>query len=278
MENNIKQPSVLLIILNYKTYNLTFDIINQIHSINYDNYDILVIDNCSPNDSAKILADKADEMGYIFIGNQTNSGYAAGNNIGFRYAHKHHYKYSLVMNNDLQIKDNDFLLKLVGKAEENENIVCVGPQIYSPDGSIIAPYIDQPTFGDMTFSMISYHKKRKSFIGKRCQVYRIYGCCMLLKTELLRNVDYFDERTFLYQEENILAEKFMHHGYETWYLGDVPLIHLGGGSTEKKTRKQINDNFKILKKSMNIYLKDYREFNFIKRQFCIFFAYLRTWL
>ena len=49
-------PSVLIVILNYGTYDLTIKMIEEIQSkLEYDNYSIMVVDNCSPNESADVL-------------------------------------------------------------------------------------------------------------------------------------------------------------------------------------------------------------------------------
>ena len=45
---DVKNPKVLIVILNYKTYELTINLAEQLKELNYNNYDILVVDNCSP--------------------------------------------------------------------------------------------------------------------------------------------------------------------------------------------------------------------------------------
>ena len=96
-----KEPTVLAIILNYKTYEQTLEIIDKLKLLKYSNLDILVVDNFSPNESATVLEDSSAHDGFVFIKNTRNAGYAAGNNIGIRYAVEHEYKYSWILNNDL---------------------------------------------------------------------------------------------------------------------------------------------------------------------------------
>lgn len=44
-----KIPAVLIVILNYGTYDLTINLIKQLHSnLNYQSYDIMVVDNPKP--------------------------------------------------------------------------------------------------------------------------------------------------------------------------------------------------------------------------------------
>ena len=40
---DVKNPKVLIVILNYKTYELTINLAEQLKELNYNNYDILVI-------------------------------------------------------------------------------------------------------------------------------------------------------------------------------------------------------------------------------------------
>ena len=130
-------PKVLIVILNYSTYDYSIKLIQDIKMhLDYPDYRILVIDNCSPNESPKVLEEKKSELDYLFIPNNDNRGYAAGNNIGIRYAIRNGYKYTWILNNDVILREPYLLSTLVGKMERNANIGCVGPKIYSNDGSI----------------------------------------------------------------------------------------------------------------------------------------------
>lgn len=207
---NSMKPAVLIIVLNYGMYNLTLKMINELHTeLDYDNYSIMVVDNCSPNESAKVLANRSKDLNYIFIANGKNTGYAAGNNIGIRYAINNGYKYSWILNNDVELREKSVLKELVGILEENDDIACVGPKIYNADGSICAPYCRRPSVWNMTLGAFEDKKYRISKQDVAGEVYRIYGCCMLLKNRAMAEIDCMDERTFLYGEEAILSERLI---------------------------------------------------------------------
>ena len=55
------EPKVLVVILNYKTPQLTLDLVDSLKKINYHQFSIMVIDNASPDDSARILSEYADD-------------------------------------------------------------------------------------------------------------------------------------------------------------------------------------------------------------------------
>ena len=263
------QLKVLIVILNYGTYEMTINLIKELQAdLEYENYDIMVVDNCSPNESAKVLKEKSKEMKFIFYANKTNAGYAAGNNIGIRYGLEHGYDYSWILNNDVELREKNVLSHMVEIAEKDEHIGCIGPMIYTLDGTICAPYCRRPSFWSMTGGISTEKKYRQQFIEKSGEVYRVYGCCMLLKNKAMAAVDCMDERTFLYGEEDILAERMLRKGYVSYYDSEVSITH-----KESSSMKQMSKNRKKLQiretgKSMELYLKEYRRFPGIARWAC----------
>lgn len=93
----ISEPKVLVVILNYKTPQLTLNLVDALKTIHYQAFDIMVVDNNSPDDSAKVLQKGAENNDYLFYANHVNAGYAAGNNIGIRYAIQHGYQYTWIL-------------------------------------------------------------------------------------------------------------------------------------------------------------------------------------
>lgn len=264
-----KQPSVLVVILNYGTYDLTINLINELRAdLDYKNYFIMVVDNCSPNESAKVLKEKSKEMDFIFYANNTNAGYAAGNNIGIRYGIEHRYNYSWILNNDVELRDRNVLLHLVEIAEKDERIGCIGPMIYSLSGEICGPYVNRPTFWSMTLGVVLEKRIRRKYIHVSREVYRVYGCCMLLKNSVMKAVDCMDERTFLYGEEDILAERMLAKGFISYYDSDVSVTHKESSSMKRMAKNRKKFQIAESKKSRDLYLKEYRHYPAPARWLC----------
>lgn len=262
-------PKVLIVILNYGTYDLTINMVKQIIEVlEYDNYKIMVIDNCSPNESAKILAQYSKTLNYIFLANGNNRGYAAGNNIGIRYGIANEFEYTWILNNDVVFHEKNILMRLVSDAEMQDEIACVGPKIYSSKGTPCAPYCRRQSLWNMTLGIFEDKKYRVSKIDYIGEVYRIYGCCMLLKNKAMADVDCMDERTFLYGEEEILAERLIRKGYKTYYDSRVSITHMES-TTIRRTIKNVNKMQRDeAEKSREIYLKEYRGFSKFARVLC----------
>ena len=262
-------PRVLIVILNYGTFEMTINLIKQLEdNLEYESYSIMVVDNCSPNESAKVLEKRSQELNYIFYANRTNAGYAAGNNIGIRYGIDHGFDYSWILNNDVELREKNVLQHMVEIAENNPKIGCIGPKIYTLDESICAPYCRRPSFWSMTGGISTEKKYRRQFINKSGEVYRVYGCCMLLNNKAMAAVDCMDERTFLYGEEDILAERMLAKGYTTYYDADVSVTHKESASMKQMSKNRKRLQIQETEKSMELYLKEYRRFPAIARFAC----------
>lgn len=260
------EPKVLIVILNYKTPQLTLNLVDALKKIHYQAFDIMVIDNDSPDDSAKILGKYAQEKGFILYSNHVNAGYAAGNNIGIRYAIHHGYRYTWILNSDVLLLDLDVLKLMIQRAEEDAYIGVVGPLIISRDDTEVGPYLYRPTLWRSTLGIFADKRNRMNHIHAGGKVYRVYGCCMLLKNEAMEKCDCMDERTFLYSEEDILAERLLKYGYYAYYEPTTRVKHNESSSMRTLTLEQIRRKDKEIFKSRALYYKEYLKYNSFKIQ------------
>lgn len=105
------QKDIAVVILNYNTWEDSIEeavSVNSICGVKPEN--IYIIDNCSPNNSYQCLVKNASGR-YTIVKSDENCGYAAGNNIGLRYAYDNQYKYAWILNNDIIIEDSNLIEK-----------------------------------------------------------------------------------------------------------------------------------------------------------------------
>ena len=175
--------SIAVIILNYVTWQETLKEVDAVRRVLKDrSCEIIVVDNCSPNESAAELA-QAAEGSFTFLQAERNGGYAAGNNIGLRYAAEKGHTYGWVLNNDIEFSDPQVLEKMLEIFERDDAIAVVNPDVYSPDGYLFNRDALKPSVWDMTFGMFAYKKRGRAEQQDRngwLYVYRPQGCCMLL--------------------------------------------------------------------------------------------------
>ena len=123
-------PKVAIILLNWNEYQDTIECVLSLKDMEYDNYEILIIDNGSTNDSVAILQEKFPEV--TLIKSKENLGFCEGNNVGIRHALKNGSDYLFVLNNDTVV-DKHVLEFLVKAAEDNNDMCIYAPKLYFYD-------------------------------------------------------------------------------------------------------------------------------------------------
>ena len=121
------------VILHYLTYQDTDECIESImQNVDYEDYNIVVVDNGSPNNSMELLQKKYGQHNKVFlISNNENLGFAKGNNLGFKYAkEKLHADFIILINNDTLIEQSDFLSLIINKYSKVKFHI-LGPDILS---------------------------------------------------------------------------------------------------------------------------------------------------
>lgn len=265
-----------IIILNYKSWKDTLkEIEDCVKLLEFDYRDIIVIDNDSPNDSLDKLKNASKTKNFTFIAADKNLGYAAGNNIGMRFAKKNGYKYGWILNNDIIINDSEILNKMITVMKRDSSIAVVNPDIYAPNGYMFNRDAIRPSFWDMTLGIIHYKKKGRVIQnqGGYGYIYRPQGCCMLVDLDKLDEVDYMDENTFLYCEEPILAERLLKKHYHCACCCNTRVIH--NHSTTVKTVFRKNKIAELNNISFKYYLKEYRAYSNVQISICLMFNLLK---
>ena len=261
-----------VILLNYISWEDTLKEITLLKErLNLAYEDMVVIDNASPNESEIQLSRNAETMGYQFLKAEYNGGYASGNNIGLRYALEKGYRYGWILNNDILIEDSHMLDKLKHALELAPDIAAVNPDIYSPDGHMYNRDAIRPSFFYQTIGSLLYIRagRRIKDMGGYAYIYRPQGCCMLLDLKKGAKVDFLDEHTFLYFEENILAERLLAKGYRCACCMDARVIH----NTSKTVRSQLQKKKlgQIKRTSYRYYLQKYLHYGILRYKFCELF-------
>ena len=260
-----------IVILNYNTYEMTLDLVNSLNRIcPKESCSIIVVDNASPNESAQKLQDNAIKTNlFTFIKSEKNGGYAAGNNVGLKYAVEQGFTYSLVLNNDIEIDSYQQIQNMIDLMSSNPQIGAVSPRIIGKDGKKDPPiYFKKPSFWDLSLGIKENNRQRYAFDENRLvQIYAPRGSCMLLKNEALKKIDFMDEYTFLYYEEPILAERLSKMGFECWLCGTSCVVHNHAVTISKSINKK--KIIETISRSYNYYLSKYRQFNMLQTCVCV---------
>lgn len=246
------------VILNYNDYKTTLELINNIKNFSIID-EIVIIDNNSSDDSyehLKIL--KSDKI--TILKNNVNKGYSAGNNLGCKYLCDKYKKCNIFISNpDILIKDENILKKMIDCFKLNVGVVS--PIIFENNEYHMGWRIPKP-IDDILLNIPILYKKinkklmyTKEYLEKEQFVEVVSGCFFLIRSDVLKKLNFFDENVFLYYEENILGKKLKNENIKTMICLDTKVIH-NNSVTINKNVKKIN-KYKILKKSQMYFEKEY---------------------
>ena len=246
------------LIINYNDYKTTLKLIDNIKEYKVIN-EIVVVDNKSTDKSVENLRKIKNIK---LIENEENYGFSKAINIGSKYLiDKYKECYIFISNSDIRIKNEDDIKKLINTFDKN--IAIVGPVLQEPS-NIVKGWRLTSVFEDILLNiplinriyrnkLISY--KEEYYKDKISVVDMVKGCFFVIDSKALEDINYFDENTFLYYEENILAKKLQAKKYKTVINNDV-LVYHDHAITISKNVNNIN-RYKITKDSMMYYEKNY---------------------
>jgi GT2 family glycosyltransferase len=208
---------------------------------------IIVVDNASSDQTPQVAA---QFDGVCVIRCDTNIGYGAANNIGLKHTRG---KYTLLLNPDVFLQPG-CLHKLVDVLEQGDHIAGAGPKLYRPDGSLdLAARRSFPTPLSGFFRVIGLSKR---FPNSR--IFAAYnmgaespdefqeidsgtGACMLLRTEVLKDLGGFDDDYFMYGEDLDLCYRIKQKGWKIVYVPDAMAVHIKGHASNKEWRQMLKE-------------------------------------
>ena len=232
----MKQKKLAIVIINWNSFDLTSDTLASLSSTSYKNYDIIVVDNFSTDNSAAQL--EKDFPSIILLRSDENKGFTGGNNLGFDYAINEGYEYVMMLNNDVAV-ESDFLEPLVVKLDIDEKIGGVQPLIYFyHDRELIwnagSRYND--IFGIPY--ILGYYRKDKGQLQRKKQksIDWITGCAFMIRTEVLKKVGVLKQDFFIYYEDVDLSFRIKEAGYDLAYEASSVVYHKTGMSHKSKEK------------------------------------------
>nr|WP_298929758.1 glycosyltransferase family 2 protein [uncultured Allomuricauda sp.] len=223
------KPLVSIITINYNESEVTSDLLQSIRGLTYPNYEIIVVDNASPNDNPDSIKEKYPEVN--LIKSKENLGFAGGNNLGLKQAKG---DYLLFINNDT-IVPKGFIEPLVETLQEDKTIGMVSPKIKFHWDPTLIQYAGYTPMSHWTIrnNSIGYHQKDDGDFDRAGETQSIHGAAMMVPKSVVENVGMMTEIYFLYYEEHDWAEMVKRAGYKIYYQPKSHILHKESVSTGK---------------------------------------------
>ena len=265
---------VCFVILHYMALDETVQCVESIRNNVEGEKKIYIVDNCSPNGTFRDLSEKyKDAPDVRVLETGENLGFARGNNFGYRAAlEEEDPDFIVVMNNDMEIRQKDFIRQME-KSYDEYRFAVMGPDIYSTKKKYHQnPQTRKmPTRKDLEKSrktlavkdrlrflitlkwhlMELFHKKpaperrAENYVDKVVEDPLLHGSCYVFSRDFTQAhpKDCFYDGTFMYLEAEILCYQCRRDGEKMIYDPRLRVDHHEDVATDleyhKKSAKSI---------------------------------------
>ncbi|HEY9746113.1 MAG TPA: glycosyltransferase family 2 protein [Oculatellaceae cyanobacterium] len=225
-------PKVFILLLNYRGTDDTFSCLDSLRTLDYPDFEIIVIDNASPDDSVARLKARLEQNPGEFhlICSPDNRGYSAGNNLGLDYALANAPNDTAavwLLNNDTTV-ESGALSALVAESKRTGGIA--GSLLLYPDGSY------QQVGTRLRWWTGSAKGYPEAAIRDGMLVETLTGASMLLPLQVIQKVGKLDESFFLYFEDGEYSLRCRRHGIPLTLAMNSRVFHKEGATTGRKSR------------------------------------------
>jgi len=245
MNSDNSTPKVSVVILNYNTSGLLELLIPFVQASIYQNFEIVVIDNASSDDSVQMLAEKFVDVKVIV--HEENLGFAEGYNRGLAQLET---PYWILLNSDVEV-DKDWIQPLVEVMESDEKIAATGPKIldyYKRDhfeyAGAAGGYMDKWAYPFCRGRLFHTLEKDEDQYEDRREVFWVSGAAFMVRASAYRELGGLDAVLFAHMEEIDLCWRMKNQGYQVWICPQSKVYHMGGGTLSKQSKHKSFLNFR----------------------------------
>jgi len=242
MRNATNIIDLSVIIVNYNTREYLKGCLKSILNQPGVKFETIVIDNNSVDESSQMVAKEFPQV--KLISNRENLGFGKANNQALKICNG---KYVYFLNPDTVAEPNCFI-KMFQFMEANPDIGLAGTKMLFPDHSF------HPSTGD---GYPGGRRARNAMPELPGDIAWVLGASMIAPLEVINSVHGFDERFFLYGEEQDLCLRIRKSGLRIGYIPEAVVIHWGGKS--ERNNPPVDVWAKKIKAEYLFYNKHYPE-------------------
>ncbi|MCW5941532.1 MAG: glycosyltransferase family 2 protein [Fimbriimonadaceae bacterium] len=228
-------PSVSVVVVSFNTRDKLDRCLRAIEP----HHEVIVVDNASEDGSPEMV--EADHPRARLIRNETNRGFGAANNQGIDLASN---PLVLLLNSDAYAEPG--AIDRLAESFQDDAVVAAGGRLLNPDGSLQnssanaltlwAVFCEQTLLekawpGSPVLSPYWNTRDLVRRLDENAETEQVMGACLMM-----RPVERFDERFFLYCEDTDLCRRLRRHGRIVYVPRAVFVHELGSSSGVNRWR------------------------------------------
>ena len=220
-------PKVSIIVLNWNGWRDTLECLASLQRLDYSNYEVIVVDNGSTDDSISHIHSHYPEVELLETGR--NLGFSAGCNRGIVRALDQSADYVWLLNNDT-IVHPDALTHLVNTAMSDPHTGATGSAIYSAH----SPHqLDAWGGGRINFWLGRSRHAIRPVQNEAIDF--LTGASILIARSAIERLGLLDEGFFMYWEDADYCFRLRRAGFTIAVAGDSRIWHKGSASIGKSS-------------------------------------------
>ena len=234
------QPLVSILVLNHNGKRFLDDLYASLKSSTYPNFQVMLIDNASTDDSVAYTKEHYPSVKVFETG--VNGGFSLAYNLGFKQAGG---KYFLMLNNDVTVEP-DWLEPLVEAAENDNSIAALQPKLVSmldPNDFEYAGasggFMDVFGFPFLRGRVFNYLEKDHGQYDDETRIFWTTGAAMFIRAEVLEKTGGLDEEFVHHMEEIDLCWRMNLLGYQLKVVPQSKIYHYGGATITPDSYRKI---------------------------------------
>lgn len=214
-------------------------------------YEVIIVDNKSPDDSVAIIEQKY--LSHPEIANKTklilngkNDGFGIGNNVGMKQATG---EYILLLNTDTKL-DPDNLQIMIDFMQIRPDVGAATCKLVMSNGQIDpASRRAEPNLVRSFFRLFGFQYLFPKVFGLynvlnkdpelEGEIESCSGAYMMMSRKSYERTQGFDDRYFMYGEDLDLCREIREAGLKIWWYPKTSCVHYRGQSTKKTAQKTL---------------------------------------
>jgi len=241
-------PRLLVIVLNYRTAEMSLRALRAALADLPRGGEIVVVDNASGDESDAVLRAAIAAEGWHprvrLVVSPVNGGFGAGNNLGIAAGMSDGTApdFVFLVNSDAFV-DPGATQTLVDHMIAHPDAGFAGSHVRGEDGqthhtAFRFPSIASEFEGAARLGVISRVLSARSvplpIPAQTTKVDWVAGAAVMMRMSMLDRIGLFDEAYFLYFEETELLLRGARAGWQTWYVPQSRVVHIGSVTTGMK--------------------------------------------
>jgi len=223
-------PKVSIVVLNYNAGDLLEKCVSSIIQSDYENFEIILVDNASEDQSHKKCKEKFPEI--KLIENEENFGYCQGNNIGLEQTTG---EYIIILNPDTEVKSS-WIKEFLKEYKSHGDGLYQPKLLASKDKTIINSGGNMMNIFGFGFSSGKGKKDSKEYNNFKPISYAS-GACLFTSKKILDKIGFFDPYLFAYHDDLDLGWRASQLEIQSFYAPNVVVYHAESFSFKWSTRK-----------------------------------------